>query len=288
MRKFRFTIYHGLAASIAIHAALGLPMFLYAPAAAPEEPPTLVVELQGLVADTQTEEKVLQETKGQAAAATAAPAPPPVAETPPVQPPPDPEKAAPPPPPEAQVAPPPAAEAAPPPDAEAPRQAQEAPPTKQAETPQPKEVQTPPPEAPQPRQAEAPRPETARTQESSTAPGAANVKGDEETRKAQAIKLSEEEADRLRKYVKGLTKRVQSNLRYPDEGRRAGMQGAATVSFTLLANGQIRPDSLKIVESSSQPKLDASALETVRSSVPFESPPKEMTVAIAVVFGRKH
>jgi protein TonB len=66
------------------------------------------------------------------------------------------------------------------------------------------------------------------------------------------------------------------------------MQGAATVSFTLLANGQIRPDSLKIVESSSQPKLDASALETVRSSVPFESPPKEMTVAIAVVFGRKH
>ncbi len=278
MRKLRFTIYHGLAASIAIHSALGVPMFLYALAAAPEEPPTLVVELQGLVADTQTEEKVLQETKGQAAAETAAPAPPPVAETPPVQPPP----------PEAQAAPPPAAEAAPPePEAEAPRQAQEAPPTKQAETPQPKEAQTPPPEAPQPRQAEAPRPETARTQESSTAPGAANVKGDDEARKAQAIKLSEEEADRLRKYVKGLTKRVQSNLRYPDEGRRAGMQGAATVSFTLLANGQIRPDSLKIVESSSQPKLDASALETVRSSVPFESPPKEMTVAIDVVFGRK-
>jgi protein TonB len=274
MRKPRFTIYHGLAASIAIHSALGLPVVYYAFARTPEELPPLVVELQGLVAETQSEEKVVQETKGQ----MAAPAPSPVAETPPVQP--DPEKA--PPPPEAQAAPPPE------PEAETPQQAQEAPQPKQSEAPQPKEAQTPLPEAPQPRQAEAPRLESAKTQTNSTAPGAANVKGDEEAQKAQAIKLAEEEADRLRKYVKGLTKSVQSNLRYPDEGRRVGMRGAATVSFTILPNGQIWPGSLKIVESSGQPKLDASALQAVRSSVPFESPPQEMTVAIAVVFGRKH
>jgi protein TonB len=44
---------------------------------------------------------------------------------------------------------------------------------------------------------------------------------------------------------------------------------------------------LKIVESSGQPKLDASALKTIRASAPFAPPPKEMTVAIAVAFGRK-
>lgn len=267
MRKLRFTIYHGLAASIAIHSALGLPVFLYALAPPPEEPPALVVELQGLVAETQTEEKVLQETKGQPKADAAKPA-----ETPP-------------PPPEAEPPP-------PQPEAETPQLSEDA-------TPQPKVAQPPPPQPqPQPREAEPPQPKEAQspppqpkaaaTEINSTAPGSANVKGDEEVEKAQTIKLSEEEIDRLKKYVKGLTKRVQSNLRYPDEGRRAGLQGAATVSFTILSNGQIWPESLKIVESSGQQKLDASALQTVRSSAPFEPPPKQMTVAIAVVFGRKH
>jgi len=283
MRKPRFTIYHGLAASIAIHSALGLPVVLYALASPPEEPPALVVELQGPVAETQTEEKVVQETKGQPSAEAAKPAEnppaqPPVAETPP--PPPETEPTpSPTPPPKPQ------AEAPPPPEPDA-----ETPQPKEAETPQPKEAQTPQPkeaQTPQPKEAET-APEAAKAQTNSTAPGAANVKGDEQKEQAQTIKLSEEEFDRLRKYVKGLTKRVQSHLRYPDEGRRVGLQGAATVSFTILSNGQIWPESLKIVESSGQQKLDASALQTVRSSGPFEPPPKEMTVAIDVVFGRKH
>ncbi len=291
MRKPRFTIYHGLAASIAIHSALGLPVVLYALAPPPEEPPALVVELQGLVAETQTEEKVVQETKGQPSAEAAKPAEnpaarQPVAETPPPPPPETEPTPSPTPPPKPQ------AEAPPPPepDAETPQPKEaETPQPKEAQTPQPKEAQTPQPQEPeraQPKQAETP-PEAAKARTNSTAPGAANVKGDEEKEQAQTIKLSEEEFDRLRKYVKGLTKRVQSHLRYPDEGRRVGLQGAATVSFTILSNGQIWPESLKIVESSGQQKLDASALQTVRSSGPFEPPPKEMTVAIDVVFGRK-
>jgi protein TonB len=60
------------------------------------------------------------------------------------------------------------------------------------------------------------------------------------------------------------------------------------VSFTILPSGQIRPESVKIITSNGQPKLDASALKTIRASVPFDPPPKEMTVAIAVAFGRKH
>jgi protein TonB len=59
------------------------------------------------------------------------------------------------------------------------------------------------------------------------------------------------------------------------------------VSFTILASGQIRPETLKIVTSSGQPRLDGGALKTIRASVPFDPPPKEITIAIAVDFGRK-
>jgi len=54
-----------------------------------------------------------------------------------------------------------------------------------------------------------------------------------------------------------------------------------------VASGQIRPESLKVVSSSGQATLDASAMQTIRSSVPFDAPPKEMTIAIAVAFSRK-
>jgi len=112
--------------------------------------------------------------------------------------------------------------------------------------------------------------------------------GAEERQKAQIIRQDpEEDINLLKGYVKRLTKKVQANLIYPEEGRQAGLHGAATVSFTILGSGQIRPETLKIVASSGQPKLDASALKTVRSSAPFDPPPKEMTVAISVSFGRK-
>lgn len=263
MRKLTFTIYHGLAASIAFHSALGLPLVLRAIAKSPEEPPTLVIELEGLVAETQNEEKVLQETKGQTEpeaqpveAAEAAPPPQPtVSETQPTAS-------------ETQL-----------------REAEDEGATA-ATPPQPAEPETPKSEFPTsaiPKQA-APKTET-----QPTAPGANNVKGEEETRKAQTIRANrEEESNRLKQYVKLLSKRMQAHLVYPDEARQAGLHGAATVSFTILSNGQIRPESLKIVESSGQPKLDAGALKTVRSSVPFEPPPQEMTVAIAVAFGHKH
>jgi protein TonB len=118
--------------------------------------------------------------------------------------------------------------------------------------------------------------------------GASNVPGAPERQNAQTIKTDRDiEADRLREYVKLLTKKVQANLVYPEEGRKAGLQGTATVSFTILQTGQISPETLKVVTGSGQPKLDASALATVRASAPFEPPPKEMTVAVAVGFGRK-
>jgi protein TonB len=119
--------------------------------------------------------------------------------------------------------------------------------------------------------------------------GSRNISGTEEPQDAQTIKTDHDaEIDHFKTYVKLLTKKVQANLIYPDDGRQAGLQGTATVSFAILRSGQIQPDTLKIITSSGQPKLDASALKTVRSSVPFDPPPKEMTVAIAVAFSRKH
>jgi periplasmic protein TonB len=84
-----------------------------------------------------------------------------------------------------------------------------------------------------------------------------------------------------------LSKKVQDHLVYPDDGRQAQLQGTATVSFAILRSGQIRPETLKIVTSSGQPRLDTSALKTIRASIPFDPAPKEMTVVIAVDFGRK-
>ncbi len=236
-----FTIYHGFAASLALHAAVALPFVLHALAPPPEDPPALVVELQGVVAEYQSEEKVLQETKGEAKQ----------------------DKADMPKPAEA-----PAAKTAPPDD----------PPPDVAE--EGKAASTPPPAA-----ATSPPASEAR----SGSAGANDISGVEARQNAQRIKADRDtEIDETNRYGKLLTKKVMGNLVYPDEGRQARLQGVATVSFTILESGQIRPDSLKILVSSGQPKLDASALKTVRSSAPFEPPPRELAVTIAVVFGRKH
>jgi protein TonB len=237
-RQSKFTVWHGLAASLAFHAALGLPFVWYALAEPPDEPPTLVIELQGAVAENQTEQKIQQETKGSAEQEKAEPAKP--AEAPAAEP----------------------ADDHPVDD---------------------KDASMPPPAPEQPKQTSEPIAEA-----KSGSAGSNNIAGAEERQTAQTIRTDpESELEQLRKYVKLLSKKVQTHLVYPSEGRQAGLHGTVTVSFTILPTGQIRPETLKVVASSGQTKLDASALKTIRASIPFDPPPKEMTVAIAVDFGRK-
>jgi periplasmic protein TonB len=208
---------------------------------APDDDPTLVIDLNGVIADTQAEQKVVEETKGEVtpqATPTAATA--------------------------QAVA---SAEQPMAAEAESPAPAQ----SMQALTP--------------------PRPETksADARANSADAGANNVRGAIEQQNPQTIKADHEtEADPFQAYVKLLAKKIEANLVYPDAGREAGLQGTAVVSFTILGNGQIRPETLKVIDSSGQPKLDASALKTIRACVPFAPPPRETTVAIAVGFGRKH
>ena len=238
-RRSRFTIWHGIAASLLLHAAPAAPFLWYTMATPPDEPPTLVVELQGAIADSQTEQQVQQEIKG--ATEQEKPAPPQPVQAPPSD----------------------TAEQHPIDDPDAAM----------------------PPPAPQPTE-QKPQP-PAETKSAGT--GANTVTGTEQQQTAQTIQSDPPtEIELLREYVKLLSKKVQAHLVYPDDGRRAGLQGTATVSFAILRSGQIRPETLKIVTSSGQPRLDASALKTIRASIPFDPAPKDMTIVIAVEFGRKH
>lgn len=96
--------------------------------------------------------------------------------------------------------------------------------------------------------------------------------------------FAEQEADRIRRYSTSLAKQLRSNLTYPEEVRKYGIDGVSTITFVVTPSGDIKSDSLKIKKSSGYPALDASALMAARSSAPFEKPPKELTVSIAVSF----
>lgn len=75
-------------------------------------------------------------------------------------------------------------------------------------------------------------------------PGAQEVAGADRRQEARHIQpRPETQSDPLRDYAKLLTKKVQSRLVYPETGRWAGLRGAAAVSFTILPDGALRPDS---------------------------------------------
>jgi protein TonB len=215
-RALKFTIWHGMAASLALHSAVALPFVVNNLAPPPEDSEVLVVELQGMVSDVQAEEKVAQLPD----------------QSQPSQPPPP----------------------------------QEAPPPETQE-----EDSTSAPE-PQPQVSalQPPAPVQAR-----------HVKDPDEQQKAQMLKAERDlEADRLRKYVMRLSKKVRANL------IKSGLHGDAMVSLTVVDDGHIKPGTLRIAQSSGQPKLDASALATVRASAPFEPPPYEMNLNFNVGYGK--
>ena len=120
----------------------------------------------------------------------------------------------------------------------------------------------------------------------SSSPGATAVTGADRRREARRMQpRPENETDPLRDYAKLLTKKVMRRLVYPESGRWAGLRGAAAVSFTILPDGALRPDSLRIISSSGEAKLDESALQTIRASAPFDPPKREITLKITVIYG---
>ncbi len=117
-------------------------------------------------------------------------------------------------------------------------------------------------------------------------PGAQEVTGADRRQEARRLQLRpESQTDPLRDYARRLTKKVQSRLVYPENGRWAGLRGAAAVSFSILPDGALRPNSLRIVSSSGEAKLDESALQTIRAAAPFDPPRREITLKITVIYG---
>lgn len=234
-RRARFTIVHGLVVSLALHSAVAGPFAARRFWPRPEEPPILVIDLQNIIEDEQTERKVLEEVKGTADPEKVVEKPKPVEDKPPPEPPP-PEK--------------------PPEPAEEPVVA----------------TPTPPP------------------QDVSPGKDKQNVVGTDQNDVARTIKTPQQEQDELSDYVKVLSKKINANIVTLNSGRNA----SAVVAFTLLADGRLRPDSLKVAESSGLRQLDANALQTIRASVPFPPPPPEalvnnqLSVAVIVDFERKH
>lgn len=247
-----FTFSHAMIVSLALHGALVLP-FVVPPSEPPEDPPVLVVELIGVEAPIQSEEKIQQQTKGEETpqqAQAAAPQTPPTPKT------------------QQQT-----------PAAEEPREEVSESGTQQQEPPP--QFEQKPQEAPPQQQPSPPTPESAGDT------GRANIEGVAEQKKAQTIATEQvDERERLRNYLKTLTKKVQENLLYPEAGRKEGLKGTASVGFTVQADGSIAPGTLRIAASSGQPQLDASAMKTVETSAPFAAPPRPITIAISVVYGK--
>lgn len=217
-RTLKFTIWHGLAVSLALHSALALPFVVQDLEPPPDDTPPLIVQLQGVVADEQLEEKVVRSSPDQPQQQSQ-PTPPPPQEAPPPVPQEDGDK-----------------------------------------PPEPQQASTPPQPVPPPQ--------------------ARQVQDPDERQKAQILKAERDlETDRLREYVKRLSKKVRRNL-IPQQ------HGNTMVALTVTSDGQIKPGSLRVAESSGRPKLDASALATVRASAPFEPPPYEMKLNFNVGYGK--
>jgi protein TonB len=224
----------GLVTSLALHAACAAPLLMSDWVSPPDEPEPLVIDLQGIVADTQIQHQTMQAMKGgEKQEEREADKPPQQAVTP-----------------------------------------QDAPDVPHQETIEPET------EARPPSPVSSPSSSSATSSEAGDA-SPHTVVGTQAQQNAQTIKAKQDENDRVRDYVRKLGKKIQSSL--PAEKRRASV----TISFAIQGDGQLRLDSLRVVQTSGQPALDESALATVRAGAPFASPPREIAVQMIVDFDRK-
>ncbi|SFP36756.1 protein TonB [Variovorax sp. 770b2] len=245
-RRLRLVFAVGLGISVLLHAGLVLPWLMndWAPARPPRHE-QLRVDLLGMVSNRQSE----QQLAGRPTASA-------VAE----------------PPREQRVAPAPPASALP--KSATRKEARERPTAMRQAAPSPVQVEVPA-EAPAQRTPDLPAPLAA-------APPAAN--GAEEERVQQTVRPRNADADALRKYLASLKRAIQNRLVYPAEAREAGYVGAPTIRFVLTENGDILSGSLAVQKSSGYPVLDESAMRAALAGAPFEKPPRQMDVAIAVAF----
>ena len=105
------------------------------------------------------------------------------------------------------------------------------------------------------------------------------------TIQTQSSQSERAESTQVAKYLGGVREKIQSELKYPIQAKRAGLEGETTVRFCIMPNGGFKESSLEIVKSSGNSMLDKNALAAVLDAVPFDVPPQsKMEIVIPVVF----
>lgn len=242
-----WTLQKGMLASLYLHALFVLPFLLMRlwPVETPVVQDKLVVELFGMVTNQQMAESQAGEPIMQSPAVPQeAPAPPP-------------------------------------------RRRAEARPVAAVQSPVKERTLPPAPEAPTPPRPEPSADEVARSEEpAETAPSAppspevATPVGTGPQQ--QARQTIQHDLQAQRRYMTALAKAIKAGLTYPAQAR--GATGMVVIAFRLHADGSVEPGSLLVRKSSGHAILDEQALLAVRSAMPFEPPPKPMSIALDIPF----
>jgi protein TonB len=67
--------------------------------------------------------------------------------------------------------------------------------------------------------------------------------------------------------LRAIRRRIAEAQTYPEDARRAGLQGTVEVRFRILPDGSA--DAVEIVRSSGHPALDEASLQVIRRAAPY-------------------
>jgi len=81
-----------------------------------------------------------------------------------------------------------------------------------------------------------------------------------------------------------IRRRIEQAQTYPDDARRAGMQGTVEVRFRIGPDGSA--DAVEIVRSSGHPVLDEASLQTVRRAGPYPVVPGRIRIPLSYRLGQ--
>lgn len=103
--------------------------------------------------------------------------------------------------------------------------------------------------------------------------------------KKQQCLTSKIDPSELEIYLSTIRSKIEANLKYPVLAKRLKIEGEVLLAFEILQNGGIKESSLYIKNSSGHKSLDESAIETVATVAPFDSPPQNnMSIVVPIVF----
>lgn len=75
---------------------------------------------------------------------------------------------------------------------------------------------------------------------------------------------------------------IDRNTTYPNIARKMGWEGKVLISFTILADGQVK--NIRVVESCGFTALDSSAVNTIKRCAPFPKPPLEAEITLPITY----